>query len=286
MKTAVLTNIQRGSLHDGPGVRITFFFQGCNLGCRWCHNPETRPKKPQLMYYNEKCIGCGLCKEVCKNQECISCFECVRVCPTGAKATTGKEFSTEEMLALTLREAAFFGERGGVTCSGGEPMLQIDALTEFLSLCKKNNIHTAVDTALNIPWCDFEKIIPFTDLILADYKHFDENEHIKYTGASRKLIIENLEKLCKSDLKIILRMPIITGVHDNEEYITAAGNELLKIGFKGEIELLPFHRLGCNKYLALNQNYDFAKTLPPNEAKMKLLSQKLRQFGFKVMEGV
>lgn len=286
MKSVILTNIQRGSLHDGPGVRVTFFFQGCNLFCKWCHNPETRPLKPTLIEYSEKCIACGLCKEFCKNDSCIACGECAKVCPTGAKALTGKAYTTEEMLFIALRESAFFGKNGGVTCSGGEPLLQIEGLTEFLSLCKKHNIHTAVDTALNVDWCNFEKIIPYTDLFLADYKHFDENEHIRYTGVSRRIIIENLKKLCENDVKVILRMPIITGVHDNEEYINAAGNELLKIGFKGEIELLPFHRLGCKKYIALNQNYDFAETLPPSDAKIKLLSQKLKDLGLNVKEGV
>ena len=287
MKTAILTNIQRGSLHDGPGVRITFFFEGCNLKCEWCHNPESRPLSPTIMHYPEKCISCGLCKKTCKNEgNCIFCGECTAACPTGARVMSAKEYTTQQMLKFALRESAFFGKDGGVTCSGGEPLLQIDALQEFLMLCKKHNLHTAVDTALNVPWKNIEKILPFTDLFLADYKLSNEEQHIRYTGVSRKLILENLEKLSKSNCRVILRMPIIHGIHDNENQIDTAGKELIQMGFKGEIELLPFHRLGCSKYIALGQEYSFANTVPPSNETIQMLADRLSSFGLNVKKGV
>ncbi len=283
MKTALLVSIQRGSLHDGPGVRVTYFFKGCNLECGWCHNPESRKARPEIMRYPEKCLSCGLCKEVCENREgCVSCGRCALVCPTGARVMSAAEYTIEDMLSVAFKEAPFFGKEGGVTCSGGEPMLQIEALKEFLMLCKKHNIHTAVDTALNVPWQYFEEILPYTDVILADYKHHDEALHIKYTGVSRSLIAENLQRLIKSSVEVIIRMPIIPGIHDSLDYITAAGRELADWGFNGKVELLPFHRSGCSKYLALGLPYEFAETLPPDNETMKTLAEGLRKFGVKL----
>ena len=160
MSKIILTNIQRGSLHDGPGVRITYFFQGCNLRCEWCHNPETIPLSSRLMHYKNKCVGCGLCASACKNrlekEKCVNCGSCAEVCPAGARVMSGKEYDPKELVDIALRELKFISNGGGITCSGGEPMLQAKGLTELLRQFKEKGIHTAVDTAANIPWEKYE----------------------------------------------------------------------------------------------------------------------------------
>ena len=283
--SAFLTNVQHGSLHDGPGVRTTYFFQGCNLHCSWCHNPETIPRHPKLMLYADKCIGCGLCKSVCISEnECIDCGKCTQVCPAESRVMSSEECTIDAMLSTALRDSAFYGKDGGVTCSGGEPMLQLDALTAFLSVCKENGLHTAVDTAANVPWTDYERIIPFTDLFLVDYKLSDDYSHKRFTGVTRGLIQSNLKKFAALKKEVWIRMPIIPCVNDNEAHINAAGLELSRIGFKGTVELLAFHRLGQSKYEALGLDYNFSLTKPPSNEKMKYLASVLEAFGLNVKQ--
>lgn len=285
MDNILLTNIQRGSLHDGPGVRITYFFQGCNLRCGWCHNPETLTAQPKLLKYADKCIGCGLCATVCPQGGqadcCVNCGACSGVCPTGARVMSGKAYTAEELLEIARHEAGFIA-KGGITCSGGEPMLQIDALENLLRLFHEQRIHTAVDSAANVPWEWFERVMPYTDLFLIDYKLSDNDSHKKYTGVPRELIAANLKKLSESAKEVWIRMPIIPGVNDNTDHIDAAGRELAEMGFGGLIELLPFHRLGSAKYKALGLQYAFEDTQPPSQEKMALLRTRLATFGLNV----
>ena len=280
MNTAMITNVQRGSLHDGPGVRTTFFFQGCNLHCAWCHNPETIPSEPVLMMYANRCIGCKICETTCPNalskNDCTRCGTCVEACPAEARVFSGKRMDVREMLDVALRESRFYGTDGGVTCSGGEPMLQVGFLEVFLRTMKENGIHTAVDTAGCIPWAQYERIMPYTDLFLVDYKLADEGKHKEFTGVSRVRIAENLRKFAECGREVWVRMPIIPGVNDTVTDVCAAGRELTDIGFTGPVELLPFHRLGAGKYDALGQPYRFAETEPPSGEKMQELRDALR----------
>ena len=282
----LLTNIQRGSLHDGQGVRVTYFLQGCNLRCAWCHNPETFTVRPVLMKYANKCIACGACQTVCPQKDstepCINCGKCAEVCFTGARVMSGKEYTHQELLEIALRELKFISPGGGITCSGGEPLLQLDSLTELLALFHANQIHTAVDTAANVPWEHFERVMPYTDLFLVDYKLSDDISHKKYTGVTRERIAGNLKKLSKCRKEVWIRMPIIPGVNNNPEHIEAAGKELSEIGFTGLIELLPFHRMGSAKYTALGFNYDFCDTLPPPDALLASFKDRLAAFGLNV----
>lgn len=288
MNDILLTNIQRGSIHDGPGVRITYFFQGCNLRCSWCHNPETFTVHSKLMRYVDKCIACGLCRAVCSKDnakdECINCGDCIDICPSGARVMSSKYYTTNELLEIALHEAKFISKGGGITCSGGEPMLQIDALENLLRVFHENHIHTAVDSAANVPWERFERIMPYTDLFLIDYKLSDNDSHKKYTGVTRDLIASNLKKLSDSAKEVWIRMPIIPGVNDNNFHIDTAGRELTEIKFRGMIELLPFHRLGSNKYKALGLNYAFEEVFSPTPEKMTSLRNRLGSFGLNVKE--
>lgn len=275
VKTAKITNIQRGSLHDGPGVRTTFFFQGCNLRCAWCHNPETIPSEPVLMRYANRCIGCGTCREVCGNglrtKDCTRCGICTESCPAEARVFSGQTMTLDELTETALREKRFYGTSGGVTCSGGEPMLQVGFLEEFLRSLKEHGIRTAVDTAGHIPWTAYERILPYTDLFLVDFKIADERKHREYTGVSRVLIAENLRNFADCGREVWIRMPIVPGVNDTAEDVLAAGAELDAIGFSGRVELLPFHRLGQGKYDALGLPYRFADTDAPSAEHMEEL---------------
>ena len=285
--TARISNIQRSSFHDGPGVRTTVFFQGCNLRCAWCHNPETINRKFLLMLHPSRCIGCARCREVCANetdaQKCISCGECALVCPTGAREMSGREYPLSQLVEIAVRDKIFYGKEGGVTCSGGEPMLQVPFLVEFLRELKVRGVNTAIDTAANIPWEDYERVMPYTDLFLVDFKLADDEKHKKYTGVSRALIKENIRRFAKlSEDRVMIRMPIIPSVNDNDSELEMAAEELSSVSFKGIIELLPFHSLGESKYISLGKKYDFSGTVPPSKERMEQLKNIFRAYGLRV----
>lgn len=253
---ATIFDIERNSFVDGPGIRTTVFFKGCNLKCKWCHNPESQAPEKEIMLYKDKCIGCGKCREVCPNhlKKCDFCGKCELFCAADARRICGKEYTVDEVLSEILKDKSFYETSdGGATFSGGECMLQIDFLCELLKKCKENGIHTAVDTAGNVPWKYFEFIIPYTDMFLFDVKCISENLHIAGTGASNRLIIENLTTL-SSVFKgsIFIRIPVIGSFNDTKEEMNKIKEFLNNINFD-KIELLPYHNMGNNKYTALNR---------------------------------
>ena len=253
---ATIFDIERNSFVDGPGIRTTVFFKGCNLKCKWCHNPESQAPEKEMMLYKDKCIGCGKCREVCPNhlKKCDFCGKCELFCAADARRICGKEYTVDEVLSEILKDKSFYETSdGGATFSGGECMLQIDFLGELLKKCKENGIHTAVDTAGNVPWKYFEFIIPYTDMFLFDVKCISENLHIAGTGASNRLIIENLMTL-SSVFKgsIFIRIPVIGSFNDTKEEMNKIKEFLNNINFD-KIELLPYHNMGNNKYTALNR---------------------------------
>ena len=255
MPKAMIFDIQRNSFVDGPGIRTTVFFKGCNLRCKWCHNPESQSFDKQMMFYKDKCTGCGKCREVCPNhlQSCDFCGKCELYCPADARKVCGREYTPAEVFAEVIKDKAFYDNSGGgVTFSGGECMLQLDFLCEILEKCKSAGIHTAVDTAGNVPWESFEKILPFTDLFLYDIKAFDAELHRKGTGVSNELILENLKNL-SGRADIIVRIPVIGGYNDNDEEIRQIADFLRQIKII-KAELLPYHAMGEHKYTALGRN--------------------------------
>ena len=274
MNKAIFFDIQRNSFVDGPGIRTTVFFKGCNLKCAWCHNPESQSAKPQMMFYKDKCTGCGKCKSVCPYhlEQCELCGKCTLYCPADARMLCGKEHTVDEVLKEVLKDKAFYETSGGgVTFSGGECMLQIDFLAEILKKCKENGIHTAVDTAGHIPFESFEKILPYTDLFLYDIKIFDSQKHKQYVGVSNELILENLKKLFERKAKLWIRIPIIPDVNDSIEEIQKIKDFLKTIGTPEKIELLPYHAMGENKYRAIGKEPQIFKT--PDAENMKRLKE-------------
>lgn len=243
----LIFNIQKFCVNDGPGIRTTVFLKGCPLRCLWCHNPESQAKEKEIMFYADKCTGCGRCKSITTDDADFFCYN-------DAKEICGKDYSVDEVFAEVIKDKTFYdNSNGGVTFSGGECMLQIDFLLEILKKCKENGIHTAVDTAGHIPWESFEKILPFTDLFLYDIKAMNEEIHKEYTGVTNTRILENLKKLLKSDVDVWVRIPVISAVNDTEDEMQKIKSFFDINGYPEKVELLPYHAMGEHKYEALDR---------------------------------
>ncbi len=268
--TGNIFDIQRFSIHDGPGVRTTVFFKGCSLRCVWCHNPESQRTEKQLAFFRHKCVPCGKCEKICKKAftaECTTCGKCAESCPTGAREILGRTESAENVVKTVIRDKEYYvTSGGGVTLSGGEPLLQADFAAEILRLCKENGISTAIETAGNAPWENFLKVLPYCDLFLYDVKTIDEELHKKLTGASNKTILENAEKLKKTGKEILFRTPVVPGYNDKE---------LIKIAAfcQGKWEILAYHETGKGKYEALGLPYTVT-AIPPTAEEMTAYAEK------------
>ncbi|MBQ2955428.1 MAG: glycyl-radical enzyme activating protein [Clostridia bacterium] len=253
--TGILMDVKRMAVHDGPGLRTTLFLKGCPLSCLWCHNPEGQRPKPEIGLFPEKCIGCGKCREVCPNgtagrAACIVCGACASVCTAGARKLYGREITLDEALRIALEDRIFYGSTGGVTLSGGEPLMQADFAAALLRELCARGVHTAVDTCGHAPWSAFEKTLPYCGLYLFDVKHMDSEKHRAATGRGNGLILENLARLSAAGARIQVRIPLIPGINDDEENILRTGEFLKKIGPE-KIKLLPYHDMAHVKYRAI-----------------------------------
>lgn len=264
MNKAIIFDIQRNSFVDGPGIRTTVFFKGCNLKCTWCHNPEGQRPEKEILFYRNKCTGCGKCKGLTAEDNDF-------ICHYGAKEICGKEYTADEILSEIAKDKRFYlASGGGVTFSGGECMLQVDFLAEILKKCRQNGIHTAVDTAGNVPFESFEKIIPYADMFLYDIKSADDGIHRKYTGVSNKLILENLAKLLELKVCVWVRIPVIPSVNDTEKEMCKIKAFFEQNGYPEKIEFLPYHAMGEYKYEALGRKTEiFAAPDKENLIKLK-----------------
>ena len=267
-----IINIQRFSIHDGPGIRTTVFLKGCNLRCLWCHNPDSQYPQPQRMFYRHKCVNCGACSRVCEKAmlaQCDNCGRCVEVCEHNARELVGREITAEELLAELEKDKAYYETSGGgVTLSGGEPLLQIDFVETVLQMCKEVGIHTAVETAGNVSWQAVSRVLPCVDLFLYDIKAVDNEVHKRCTGVSNDRILENARKLmaCCPE-KLLFRMPVVPGYNDSQVAAAAAFTQ----GFP--LELLPYHRTGIGKYDALGTPYALSSVQPPSPEVMQKFTE-------------
>ena len=274
MKNGIIFDIERSSYVDGPGIRTTVFFKGCNLRCAWCHNPESQSGTPQMMLYKNKCTGCGKCKEKCPHglNTCTLCGRCTVYCPNDVREICGREIDTDGVMREILKDKELYTlSGGGATFSGGECMLQIDFLTEILKRCKESGIHTAVDTAGHVPYESFERVLPYTDLFLYDIKCVDSEKHRQYTGVGNELILENLKKLLTLGAPVWVRIPIVSAVNDSECEMKNIRGFLDMHGLPKKVELLPYHAMGEHKYSAIGKTVQTFSA--PSEEKMNELKK-------------
>lgn len=253
----LIFDIQRFSVHDGPGIRTTVFMKGCPLRCRWCHNPEGLAMSPQLQYTRAECIGCKRCGD-------RSSLSDAGRCPTGALKVRGQCVTAEEITQAVLRDRDFYGADGGVTFSGGECLLQPDFVAEVLGQVKALGIHTAVDTSGYVNWDAVEKTLPVADLFLYDVKCADSALHEQYTGVPNARILENLARLDAAGKRIWIRVPVIPDVNDSDAEMSAVARIVSGCKNVGKVTLMPYHTLGVSKYetLGLKVPYETKKSIP------------------------
>lgn len=294
MTTGLIFNIQRYCLHDGPGIRSTLFLKGCPLSCWWCHNPESMSPRPEILLSEHRCIRCGLCVEACPKgtgenrlpATCTVCGRCVSACPTGARELVGREISVPDMLAEVLKDRIFYEESGGgVTFSGGEPLLQADFLLECLRACRENGLHTAVDTCGYGPREKLLALAAQTNLFLYDIKVMDSELHTRYTGTSNTGILENLQALTQVHKNIWIRIPVIPGFNDAPEQMAAAGRFIASLDGISQVNLLAYHATAAGKFARLGREFRMNDTAAPTAEQIEQAAAPLRALGLNVVTG-
>jgi len=262
---ATITQIQRFSVHDGPGIRTTVFMKGCNLRCLWCHNPETLSPKVQLEHFDARCVGCGKCAEVCPSgaasvkegiysridDNCRLCFTCEKVCVASALTVCGREFTVDEVVDTVLRDRKYYEKSGGgVTFSGGEALLRHEFVFECAKRLSDEGIHVAVETACNLPESVIREAAARFDLFMCDIKAMDSELHRRLTGVHNERILSNIALLASLGARILVRIPVAMTLNGTDENIRATADFMREHGLKN-IELLKLHKLASHKYDAL-----------------------------------
>jgi pyruvate formate lyase activating enzyme len=265
-------DVQRYSLDDGPGLRTAVFLKGCPLRCAWCANPESQRVIPELLLFANSCVACGACVDICAaesrkldgghidwdRKSCTRCGECAQICPAQATVWSGVRRAAGDLLREALSDAAFYEDSGGLTLTGGEPLLQPVFAEAVLRLARAERLNTAIETTGNAPWETLETVSPYVDLWLFDLKHMDSPAHRKWTGLGNELILSNLRRLAASDVPIRVRMPLISEVNASEDNLRQTGEFLARLGAAIQsLDLLPFHKLARAKYEALGQSAKF-----------------------------
>lgn len=295
--TALISAMQHFSTDDGDGIRTTIFMQGCNLHCRWCHNPETIPKNKVLMFYSVRCTLCGKCVSVCEKNvhtikdgkhlvnfdNCVKCEKCTEVCPNNALSMNGQVMTLNEVYDFIAEDKEYYDATdGGVTFSGGEPLLQAEFLEKLAKRCNENSISVYVDTAANVAFECIERLIPYTSKFLIDLKANNEEDYKKLTGGSLQLVLENIKKTVKAGADVLVRIPVIPEHNDNAEYLEKCAVLLKECGVK-KVELLPFHRLGSGKYDAIGKEYEYEKYSPYSKKDMEKFKEVFYNKGVEVI---
>lgn len=291
-------NVMRFAVRDGPGIRTAVFLKGCPLNCWWCHNPEGRAGKIEVAYVVERCIACGDCVRACPEGAleldgrivrdatlCRQHSRCAEVCPTSAQEVVGRWLTVTELMPQLLRDQIFFDESGGgITLTGGEPLLQADFVEALLTACHAQRIHTAVETCGYIKERVLARIRQNVDLFLFDLKVMDSDKHKQFTGVRNDLILANLRMLADSRSAVIVRVPVIPGVNDDEANLNAISKFLSSLGLR-TIDLLPYHRIAGSKYSQLGLTYRTEELLPPSEEHVQAIAARFRKGGFHVQIG-
>ena len=295
-KMLTVTDVQRFCMHDGPGVRTVVFLKGCPLRCAWCHNPETHKSAPELHFYKNKCIGCLACTVSCTvgahteedvhlfdREKCKGCFSCTEVCPAGALKRCGSEMTVEEIVSAVERDKAFYGEHGGMTLSGGEPLMQGEGALALLKACKERGISTAVETSGYAEKEVLSAVMPYVDTFLWDIKDTDTVRHKAYTGVGNEVILRNLQAASESGARIRLRCILVNGVNTDGRHYNALSNIAAGIKNLDGVEFIPYHAYGGSKAEAVGKKDNGSKTWIPSDSEVERARDILRKANVKVI---
>jgi len=300
--SAVIFNIQRFSVHDGPGIRTIIFLKGCPLKCLWCSNPEGQEIKKDLIYIEENCIHCYKCINACKNGAltiqnekikwcnnlCNFCKECTKKCPSNAIKIYGETVNVEYIMNEIKKDYLFYkNSGGGVTFSGGEPLMWPDFISEISKKCKKEKINVALETSGSVPWKNFERVLENINIVLFDVKHMDPVKHKKICGDSNTLILKNLKKIIEiKNLEIIIRFPIIPGLNDSKKNVLSTAKFISTLNGKiNRVDLLPYFKYHINKYEKLGKNYSLTEIDVPNEDKLNNIKKLMQRYKLNIQIG-
>jgi len=300
MTNSIIFDIKRYAIHDGPGIRTTVFMKGCPLACPWCHNPEGIEPTAFVAYKEERCIRCGACVEDCPEHAlslesegistsglpCKNCFTCTEICPAEAREKVGRELTALELLSEIKKDIPFYDTSGGgVTFSGGEPLMQAEFLVKILKLCGNEQIHRAVDTTGHASYETLMSVAEHTDLFLFDLKMMDSDKHKRYTGVSNRLIIDNLRHLARKGVDLIIRLPLIPGVNDDPENLDRTGAFLNGLSEVVKVDILPYHNLQNSKYFRFNMQHRTGNITQPSAEMLVIAKKRLENFGLEVAIG-
>jgi pyruvate formate lyase activating enzyme len=300
LTSGMVFNISRYAIHDGPGIRTTVFLKGCPLNCWWCHNPESISPEPQLSFRPNRCIRCGACVEKCPNhalamsdeglttdpKACLLSFACAAACPADAREVVGRAMSVAEVMAEIAKDVPFYDESGGgVTFSGGEPLMQPEFLIELLDACGRLDLHRVVDTSGYAHHDTLLEVSRRTDLFLYDLKHMDSEVHRKYTGVGNELILDNLSALSSRDVDLRIRFPLIPGINDDGENVEKMAWFLRKLRRAPAVDVLPYHDVAVSKYTRFGYNYRLAGISGPGSQQIQHVAATLSSHGLVVTIG-
>ncbi|MCL5986862.1 MAG: glycyl-radical enzyme activating protein [Actinobacteria bacterium] len=289
-------DIKRMALHDGPGIRTTVFLKGCNMSCKWCHNPESISSKLELLFNASKCIMCRKCKEVCERgvhefmeerhivnrEKCNQCGDCARECPSQALEMCGEGMSVTEVMNIVMRDEIFYkNSGGGITISGGEPLCQPDFTFALLKEAKKRGLHTVLDTNGNYSWEKIEPMLPYIDLIRFDLKHINSDIHRSFTGTSNSLILENLRRLAEDDHKLVVSYPMIPGVNDSIGNLKNMMKIIKALPSRVCVDVVPYHDLYLSKLEKLGKKRELI-FLRPSQEKVSEVEDFFKEEGVEV----
>ncbi len=300
MQTGEIFDIKKYAIHDGPGIRTTVFFKGCPLSCWWCHNPESLNKATQRFYRRERCIGCKACLAACPNgaiqefeghlrwtaADCRHCRACDAACPAEALQFIGKTMTVGDVIAEITKDTLFYDQsRGGVTISGGEPLMQPSFLMQLLDACGALQLHRTLDTSGHVDTRTLLEAATRTDLFLYDLKHMDPEKHYRYTGVSNDAILANLKQLSRRNARIIIRLPVIPGINADEENIDRTGSFVASLPGVIGINILPYHCAAEAKYKNLGLENKAADVARPSEDVIASIARHLRSYNLNVKIG-
>lgn len=298
----IVFNIQRYSIHDGPGIRTSVFLKGCFLRCIWCQNPESQSPNAELLFLAERCTGCGRCvaacpahavrmsesKSVTARDECKGSGNCVQVCPHEARSLMGKEMTAAEVFRTIKSDELFYKRsKGGVTLTGGEPLFQPDFSKDILSLCRQAGIHTAVETCGYAEWKAFKDVLQYADLVLYDLKHMDSEKHREYTGVPNHRILENAGRIHHElGIPLWIRIPVVPGYNDSAANFRETARFIAaELDQSIPVHLLAYHRLGESKYERLGMAGKDLSIVPPTDEHMLELRAIIASYGLEVIIG-